>query len=379
MSAPVIKGWCPGAHRPMMSGDGLVVRVRPYLAHLEAAQVRGLCDLALRYGNGTLDLTSRANLQIRGMAAGDHMALLQELDALGLIDADPAVEGHRNILIAHDWEAGDLTERLGRTLLARLPALPELPEKIGYAIDTGASAQLQAGSADFRFELAGDDGLILRADGAGLGKRITEETAMDDLAALIGWFVETGGPAAGRMARHLKSVPLPEDWQDTAQRVARAPLVPGAAPGGVVLGAAFGQIDAKALQSLMDTSGAQAVRLMTRRMFQLRGVQVDAAPGFVTRPNDPILFAHACPGAPFCPQAETETRDTATRLAAALPNGATLHVSGCPKGCAHPRAADVTLVGRAGAFDLVLNGAPWDEPTRRAMDPDQMPDLTELT
>ena len=29
MSAPVIQGWCPGALRPMMSGDGLVVRVRP--------------------------------------------------------------------------------------------------------------------------------------------------------------------------------------------------------------------------------------------------------------------------------------------------------------------------------------------------------------
>ena len=28
MSAPIVQGWCPGAHRPMMSGDGLVVRVR---------------------------------------------------------------------------------------------------------------------------------------------------------------------------------------------------------------------------------------------------------------------------------------------------------------------------------------------------------------
>ena len=28
MSAAAIKGWCPGALRPMQSGDGLVVRVR---------------------------------------------------------------------------------------------------------------------------------------------------------------------------------------------------------------------------------------------------------------------------------------------------------------------------------------------------------------
>ena len=30
MSAAAIKGWCPGALRPMQSGDGLVVRVRPF-------------------------------------------------------------------------------------------------------------------------------------------------------------------------------------------------------------------------------------------------------------------------------------------------------------------------------------------------------------
>ena len=27
MSAVAIKGWCPGALRPMLSGDGLVVRI----------------------------------------------------------------------------------------------------------------------------------------------------------------------------------------------------------------------------------------------------------------------------------------------------------------------------------------------------------------
>ena len=61
-TSPSVKGWCPGAHRPMMSGDGLVVRVRPFRAELSSDQAHGLCDLAERFGNGTLDLTSRANL-----------------------------------------------------------------------------------------------------------------------------------------------------------------------------------------------------------------------------------------------------------------------------------------------------------------------------
>ena len=68
MSALAIKGWCPGALRPMLSGDGLVVRVRPYGGRLDATQAAGLADLAERYGNGLIDVTSRANLQIRGVS-----------------------------------------------------------------------------------------------------------------------------------------------------------------------------------------------------------------------------------------------------------------------------------------------------------------------
>ena len=36
----------------------------------------------------------------------------------------------------------------------------------------------------------------------------------------------------------------------------------------------------------------------------------------------------------------------------------TIHVSGCPKGCAHPGRADITLVGREnGAYGVVLDGS----------------------
>ena len=73
---PEIRGWCPGAHRPMMSGDGLVVRVRPRLARLTTEQVLGLCAAARRHGNGTIDLTNRANLQMRGVDEEDHQPLL---------------------------------------------------------------------------------------------------------------------------------------------------------------------------------------------------------------------------------------------------------------------------------------------------------------
>ncbi|MGX1077699.1 sulfite reductase beta subunit-like hemoprotein [Bradyrhizobium elkanii] len=48
MSAVAVKGWCPGALRPMRSGDGLVVRIRPRAGRLDAAQAAGIAELAAR-------------------------------------------------------------------------------------------------------------------------------------------------------------------------------------------------------------------------------------------------------------------------------------------------------------------------------------------
>ncbi|KUF12428.1 hypothetical protein [Pseudoponticoccus marisrubri] len=377
MSAPHVRGWCPGAHRPMLSGDGLVVRVRPFRAALSTEAVAGLCALARRFGNGTLDLTARANLQIRGVAEPDHPALLQALDGLGLIDAEPAVEAHRNVLMPPDWQAGDLTDRLHAALLGQLPHLPELPGKMGFALDTGGAACLTDGSADFRFERDADGGLILRADGAALGRPVDEARAMAALSALVGWFVETGGPAQGRMARHLRDTALPADWQQVAPRPPQGGPDIGPGPLGTVLGAPFGSIEAAALEQLITASGASGLRLMLGRRLLLLDAQPEEAPGFVTRPGDPRMTTFACPGAPYCPQASVETRPLATRLAGRVRG--TLHVSGCAKGCAHPRTADLTLTGRDGAFDLVRDGAPWDEPARRGLAPAQIPDLTELS
>lgn len=365
MTDPIVQGWCPGAHRPMMSGDGLVVRVRPLAGELSAAQVQALCALAQRFGAGTLDLTSRANLQIRGVAPADHPALLAALEQAGLLDRDPALESRRNILMAPDWRRGDLTRRLHDALVAALPGLPPLPAKMGYAIDTGADAVLAGASADLRFERAADGRLILRADGSPRGRAVTEAEAIPALAEMLGWFIATGGPQAGRMRRHLAAQPLPAPWAQTPPRAPGPAPRPGTDAGGVTLGAAFGSLNARALAALVAASGATAMRVMPDRLFRLIGAAPVATEDFVTAPGSALLAAHACPGAPYCPQATVATRDLATRLAGRVAGG--LHVSGCAKGCAHPGPADLTLVGRDGAFDLVRHGRPSDPPAARAL------------
>lgn len=369
MSAPVVQGWCPGAHRPMMSGDGLVVRVRPRLARLSTAQTVGLCDLALRFGNGTIDLTNRANLQLRGVAEANHQALLTELSALNLLDAEPGIETRRNVLVSPLYQPGDLTARLTRALIDRLGDLPALPAKFGFAVDTGEARLLSGDSADIRLE-RGPAGLILRAEGAVTGRLVTEDTAIDRVVELARWFAERFNSDTRRMARLIAEQDLPEEWQGHAPGPTAPALQPGNSEIGPIYGAAFGQLPAAELRALVETSGAAALRIMPWRLFLLEGGAAIPAPAFVTDGADPLLTTDACPGAPFCPQAQAETRTIARALAPRV--SGSLHVSGCAKGCARMGEADLTLVGRDGRFDLVKHGRAGDEPLQRGLDPETL-------
>ncbi|MCL6284111.1 cobalamin biosynthesis protein CobG [Ruegeria sp. 2012CJ41-6] len=364
MTTPIVQGWCPGAHRPMMSGDGLVVRVRPRLARLSADQAIGLCDAAERFGNGTIDLTNRANLQLRGVAEANHPALLGALSDLNLLDAEPGIEVKRNILVSPLYQQDDLTARLTQNLIDRLGEAPTLPAKFGFAIDTGPERLLARDSADIRVE-RGQDGLILRADGAETGRAVTERDAITRLIELACWFSENTTQDTRRMARLVASAGLPATWRGCAPGPLGTRIEPGQTALGPLYGAPFGQLPARALSELIRASGAAGVRVTPWRLFLLEGGAALTTAEFVTSGTDPLLTTDACPGAPLCPQAQVETRALARALAPRT--GGALHVSGCAKGCARLGSADVTLVGNAGRFDLVKRGRAGDEPCQRGL------------
>lgn len=369
MTAPPVKGWCPGAYRPMMAADGLVVRIRPRLARLTAAQVLGLCDVAQRYGHGYLDLTSRANLQIRGVAPDDHGALVEALGGLGLLDAEPRMEGRRNILVTPFWQAGDSTHRLALALLDRLAELPDLPAKVGFAIDCGERPVLGMDSADIRIE-QGAAGLILRAEGAITGCAITEDSAIDALIDMAHWLAAQVTPERRRMARLVTAAPLPPCWAGAAASPPAVPPRIGLHPGGALIGAAFGHVDAEALAQMTAAQNLAAIRLTPWRMLVLEEGALPEDPAFVTSAVDPLMRVDACPGAPFCPSASVATRELARQLAPRVTG--TLHVSGCAKGCARQKPADMTLIGRGGRFDIVRRGCVEDKPDQNGQTPDDI-------
>jgi precorrin-3B synthase len=371
MTAVAIKGWCPSAHRPMHSGDGLVARIRPRQGRLSAAQAVAIAELAERHGNGLIDLTGRANLQVRGLHADGHEALLAALAELSLVDADADVETERNILVAPFWREGDDTHMLAVALERALGACAlGLPAKFGFAVDCGETRLLAQASADIRIERSADGGLLVRADGALCGRTVKRADAVELALSLARWFLASGGAreGRGRMAAHLGRVAkLPDELTGNA---VPAPAVPSPVPGicadGALVGIAFGQLQSATLKFLSER--AAQLRMTPWRMILLEGMrEMPVHDGLVAEAHDPLLRIAACTGAPGCEAAHAETRALAAMLAPHLAAEARLHVSGCAKGCAHPNRADTTLVATADGFDIVRNGTTRDVPVRRGV------------
>lgn len=365
--APLVKGWCPGALRPMLSGDGLVIRIRPPGGRLSSAQAQGIAALASRHGSGVIDISNRANMQLRGVREENHEALIAGLSDLDLIDADSETEARRNIIITPFWEHPDPTQRFADDLaraLAQTDA-PRLPGKFGFAVDTGQEPVLRTAPADIRFERSDDGSLICAADGAETGAAITPDTAIDIALSLSRWFLETGGAknGRGRMAAHIAlGTPLPTTFTAVkrAEHIEQSPAA-GPVAQGYLLGLAFGQMQAETFAELANLGN---LRLTPWRMILIEGLrEPPELDHLITRAEDPLNRVVACPGAPFCPQAHQPTRTLARALAPHVPAGSLLHVSGCAKGCAHPGAAPRTLIGGPKGFSLILEGGASDAPS----------------
>ncbi|MEQ6249655.1 precorrin-3B synthase [Sulfitobacter sp. HNIBRBA3233] len=367
-----VKGWCPGALRPMMSGDGLVVRVRPFGGRLRRAQADGIASLAAAHGNGFIDLSSRGNIQIRGVREDRHKPLIDGLRAMGLIDPTPEIESRRNVMVQPFWISGDDTELLAAELTEALVSaeLPVLPGKFGFAVDTGAKPVLQDASADVRLEQDAGGGLILVAEGMQSGKPVSLKTAVAEAIALARWFAGAPG-APKRMAELVASGTRPEGHFVPRQTGAYR-AKPGFSPMGAMVGPAFGQMRVETLSSLAKHGGL--------RMTPWRLVLVESArnlpeiAGVITDPDDPMLRITACTGAPRCAQALGDTRELGRHLSASLRAGVTLHISGCPKGCAHPRSAPLTITAQQDGYALIRDGKASDAPALTGLSPDELKD-----
>jgi len=375
------RGFCPGVWAPMESGDGLIVRVRVPRGRLAARQVRGMAAAARQYGNGILELTRRASLQLRGAAWASLPDLQANLRGLGLAEASPEHEKLPALLVCPlsgldprspylEHLAGDLRRFLVGSLR------PSGASEKLLVLLSGGSDLFDDVHADIRVELHGEQpGLAwlsvagTRRDALPLGTCRVHDVR-GAMRALFDVLAQTSGEQLRMrdVVRARGTTVLLAALEDVLTDRRLAPPSWAAAVLGFHaqlrnwfgLELPFGSASAEdweALAQFADHYGTGEVRLLPTRAVLLTGVrEADRehllewarARYFIVERPEPALRVMACSGAPACRSAHADTRHLATELARLLHAGmrqsATLHVSGCEKGCAWSGTADITLV-----------------------------------
>lgn len=378
-----VKGWCPGIARPMPSGDGLIVRVRPRCGAFSLEAVKTLSGLAERLGNGHVDLTRRANLQMRGLTEDRLPELQMALAGLGLLDPGAETEAARNVMVAplagldsgQPFDVRPIAAAIEHALAADI-RLQALPVKFGLLVDGGGAVSIASEHADICLAAVGEAmvfGLDTPVGTEWLGATLPERAAALAITAAHA-FLDVA--ARGRM-RGLSEPAF------AGMRAALAPLlspIDGCPPAGgrrlgqmqaaVGVAAPFGRLEASQLRrfvTLAADAGAADLRLSPWRALYVGARDVAAARslaqnvrdvGLIVDEDDPVLQVEACPGAPDCESSSVDARGDARRLAAiAAAHGyrGSIHVSGCDKGCARSLPSDLVLAGKAGRYRLIRN------------------------
>lgn len=313
------------------------MRVRLVGGRITADQLAELADLA---GGEPLELTSRGNVQVRGVA--DLQDARGRLAAAGLLPSE-SHERVRNIV------ASPLSDELRSTaadldsgLLSR-PALAELPGRFLFALDDG-TADVAAHAADVESrsgrlhldghptDLAGTVDLLLAAAQAFLDLRDDEWRVRDlpDGARRVAGAL--GGSVTG--PRDVPAAPsaLPVGWFDRPD-------------GTVALGAGvpLGRLDPKLARFVAAVE--HPITITPWRTLVLHGldegaaetvVRVLAPMGLIFDAHAPALRVSACVGDHGCARAQGDSLALAAELIDGIDADERVHVVACERACGAP-------------------------------------------
>ncbi|MEU8263418.1 precorrin-3B synthase [Micromonospora sp. NPDC048999] len=346
---------CPGLLRAHQAADGLLVRVRIPGGRLNVPQLRRLAAAARHDADGTLELTSRGNVQLRGIpdpgAVARVAAVLVEsgllpsathervrnivasplsgLDTVGHLDVRPLVAAVDAAICAAD----DLTELSGRFLIA---------------LDDGRG-DVAALGADLCW-IAGRGALLLA--GRDLGLRAAAAEVPEALVAAARAFLHQRGgrPDVWRLA-DLPHAPaaivaaLGGPHADPLDPPHGTPPQVGPHPHGFVVAAApLGRLTADQADTVAALADAPVV-VAPWRTIVVPGPPTATMPrlaevGLIVDPASPWVGVTACTGRPGCGNALADVRaDAAATLIAADPPVAgalPLHWAGCDRCCGRP-------------------------------------------
>lgn len=351
---------CPGALQVHQAADGALARVRLPGGMISAAQLAALAAASSRFGFGTLELTARGNVQIRGIT--DTAGVAEAVAEAGLLPSTTH-ERVRNIV------ASPLSGRVGgvadvRGWVGELdaaiqaePALASLPGRFWFGIDDGRGDVSGLG-ADVGVHVLGD-GVALLLAGRDTGVRLRAGEVVDRLVEVAARFKEIRGkawrvveladlrllmPGADRGERYAPVTAWPVGWisQDDG-RVALGAVVPlGVLPARVAeyLAAIEAPLVVTPWRSVLVCDLDEAVADAALRVLAPLDLVFDEA--------SPWLSVSACTGSPGCAHSAADVRADAAAAVQTGEVGVRRHFVGCERACGSPPVGEVLVATAEG-------------------------------
>jgi precorrin-3B synthase len=339
---------CPGVFATHDAADGPLARVRLPGGAITAERLRVLAGCAAELGDGDVHLTSRGNVQLRGVT---RPGLAKRLTAAGLLPS-PSHERVRNVLASplsgiHGGIADvrGLAQALDVELCAR-PALASLPGRFLFAFDDGRGDVAGEGADVCWRAVTSSLGTVLLA-GVDTGWPVPRDDAVDAMLAVAAAFGEARGTAwrIAELADPMALLPA-GPREHPLERPVRVDPTVGRFGSAIGIAPRFGQLTAVQLGVLADVAASAVVTPW--RSVVLPGAtdlaRLEAA-GLSTDPG--ALEITACIGRPGCAKSLADVRADAAQL---VPGGVRAHVVGCARRCGRPSGAHLDVVAEGGGY-----------------------------
>ena len=396
-----------GAPGPSEETDGhFMLRIKFPNGIVTADQLRTVGRLAVRYGRGMGDITTRQNIQLHWLRIEDLPVVLDELNAVGLSFTQACGDVWRNVVgcplagvDGHELiDSRPLIEELERTFVGDR-RFSNLPRKFKVSVsgclhrcaqheinDIGLVAVEKDGVVGYDVWVGGGLGASAR-----MGRRLDLFVLPDEAAEVCRAITEIFRDEGNRTKRTRARIKfLVDEWgverirAEVEQRLGRSfptsvepadPVDPhrdhlGVHPqvqaglyylGATTLRGRFTGDQMIAVADIADRFGSGALRCTNRQnivVLDVPDAQVDEAAASlrdVGLPTEASTFRRgviSCTGMEFCKLAIVETKERAAELIEHLerrvgdvPGSLRINLNGCPNACAQYQVADIGLQG----------------------------------
>jgi precorrin-3B synthase len=377
--------------------DGGLCRVRLALGEVSAAQARVIANASAEFGSGVIEVTHRANLQLRGVSEASQQGLIDCLLAAALGPSTPGADDLRNLMLSPlagiDTQAIFDVETLARTLLERIQSdvrLHALSPKFSMLLDGGERLAMLDHPHDLWLAALSPQRIAFGLAGCPPSNEhdtpalaaVTPDQVPALVSALLHTFLDLAGPEHMRMRDLLATrsadafmsalqdrldFALMHDPDLHAWRRERTDArlrfgTHGQHATTTYIGAQprLGRLDADTLRALAQLAPRlrmtpwQGVMLLDVPSRLAASVQERvAALGLATRPDEPFARLIACAGSQGCAKGLADIKEDARQLAELMPLQGDIHLSGCTRSCAASHPVGTTLLAVApGRYDL---------------------------